>query len=77
MNSNRRKNRAAFQALKRDLAERYPSGRFVAFDDGQLVADAASFDELTSALAKIGKDRPDVFVVQVGVDYPDEVFILL
>ena len=29
------------------------------------------------ALSAIGKDRPDVFVVQAGVDYPDEVFILL
>jgi hypothetical protein len=25
----------------------------------------------------IGKDRPDVFVVQAGVAYPDEVAILL
>ena len=41
------------------------------------MTDAASFDELTSVLAQIGKDRPDVFVVQVGVDYPEEVFILI
>jgi hypothetical protein len=59
------------------LGNQYPSGRFVAFDDGQIVADAASFDELTKALAAIGKDRPDVFLVQSGVSYPDDVFILL
>lgn len=77
MNSNRERNLAAFREAKHELSERYPPGRFVAFDDGQLVADAASFDELTQTLAEIGKDRPDVFVVQAGTDYPDEVFILL
>jgi len=77
MNSNHEKNRKAFEALKDELSERYAPGRFIAFDDGQIVADAASFDELTDALAVIGKDRPDVFVVQAGAKYPDEVFILL
>ena len=77
MNSNPGKNQAAFHEARRELSERYPCGRFVAFDDGQIVADAATFDELTAALAAIGKDRPDVFVVQAGTDYPDEVFILL
>jgi hypothetical protein len=77
MNSNQEKNRAAFDKVKQELSERYPPGRFVAFDDGQIVADAASFEELTGALAEIGKDRPDVFVVQAGIDYPDEVFVLL
>ena len=66
-----------FQAAKRDLSKRYPPGRFIAFDDGQIVADAASFDALTETLTAIGKNRPDVFVVQAGVDYPDEVIILL
>jgi hypothetical protein len=77
MDSNQGKNQAAFQKAKRELSSRYPSGRFVAFDDGQIVADAASFDELTKVLVAIGKDRPDVFVVQAGMNYPDEVFILL
>ncbi len=77
MNSNQEKNRCAFQAAKRDLSKRYPPGRFIAFDDGQIVADAASFDALTETLTAIGKNRPDVFVVQAGVNYPDEVIILL
>ena len=76
MNSNQEKNRVAFREAKHELNKRYPPGRFVAFDDGQIVADAATFDELTHALAAIGKDRPDVFVVQAGTDYPDEVSIL-
>ena len=77
MNSNQEKNQAAFHKVKDELSHRYPPGWFVAFDDGQIVADAASFDELTEALAAIGKDRPDVFVVQTGMNYPEEVFILL
>ena len=77
MNSIRQTNQAAFEAMKDELLDRYPDGHFVAFDDGQLVADAATFDQLTEALAELEKDRPDLFVVQVGVDYPDKVFILL
>jgi hypothetical protein len=77
MNSKQEKNRVAFQEAKQELSKRYPPGRFIAFDDGQIVADAASFDELTEALAAIGKDRPDVFVVQAGIDYADKVDILL
>ena len=77
MSSKQAKNEAAFRKAKQELSNRYPPGRFVAFDDGQIVADAASFDELTEALAAIGKDRPDVFVVQVGIEYPDDVFVLL
>jgi hypothetical protein len=77
MNSNQEKNRAAFQETKHELSKQYPPGRFIAFDEGRVVADAASFDELTETLTAIGKDRPDVFVVQAGTDYPDEVFILL
>ena len=77
MNSNQDRNRAAFEAAKHDLTKRYPPGRFIAFDDGEIVADAASFDELTETLATIGKDRPDVFVVQAGASYPAEFSILL
>jgi len=77
MNSKPDRNRAAFQEAKHALSKRYPPGHFIAFDDGEIVADAASFDELTETLAAIGKDRPDVFVVQAGTNYPDEVFILV
>ena len=77
MSSNQENNQVAFEEARQELGVRYPPGRFVAFDDGQIVADAASFDELTEALAAIGKDRPDVFVVQAGENYPNEVFVLL
>jgi hypothetical protein len=77
VNSSQDKNRAAFEAVKHELTKRYPPGCFIAFDDGQIVADATSFDELTEALSAIGKDRPEVFVVQAGANYPAKVSILL
>ena len=72
--SNRAKNQRAFREVEEELANRYPHGHFVAFHDGRIIADAPDFDQLTDALAAIGKNRPDVFVVQAGVEYPDEVF---
>lgn len=71
------KNQAAFEAMKSQLLERFPIGHFVAFDDGRLVADADSFDALSETLEKIGKNRSDVFVIQVAERYPEQVFILL
>jgi len=71
------KNQRAYREMEEELGTRYPHGHFVAFDDGQVVADAPDFDQLTEALIAIGKNRSDVFVVQAGVAYPDEVFILL
>ena len=76
MPTNQQKNEDAFRASMSQLQDRFPVGHFVAFDGGELVADAATFDELTDVLVAIGKDRPDVFVAQSGIDYPNEVFIL-
>jgi hypothetical protein len=77
MSPNQAINQAAFRQMKSELDARYPRGHFVAFDEGQLVADAESFDRLSEVLEAIDRDRPNVFVVQIGVDYPNEVFILL
>lgn len=77
MSTNQHKNDAAFRNAQDELAKRFPLGHFVAFDNGNLIADAPSFDELTQALAAIGKDSPDVFVAQTGIDYPVEVYILM
>ena len=41
MTSNQEKNQAAFHKMKGELSKRYPSGHFVAFNEGQIVADAA------------------------------------
>lgn len=74
---NREKSPAAYQSLKDELSDQFPFGHFVALDDSKVVADGASFDELSKVIAEANKDRPDVFVVQVGVEYPDEVFIII
>lgn len=70
-------NQDAFELVKSKLSERFPMGHFIAFDDGRLVANADSFDGLSDALDRIGKNRPDVFVVQVAEHYPEQIFILL
>jgi hypothetical protein len=71
-----KKNESAFRQMKAKIDASYPDGHFLAFDDGQIVAEAPTYDELTQALKAIGKDRTDIFVVQAGVDYPQYGVIL-
>jgi len=47
MNSNREKNQAVFHKAKRELSNRYPSGRFVALSS--LTASLGLIDQMTSA----------------------------
>ena len=68
-------NHAAYRRLKEEIARAYKPGRYVAIAGGQVVADADGFDELRTRLAALGKDLPDVFVVQAGVDYPETAVI--
>ena len=70
-------NQAAFRRLKPTIDRNYPHGRFVAIDGGQVVADAATLDELLAALAALGKDPKEGLAVQAGVEYPEFVWILL
>lgn len=77
MPSQNQKNQVAFNACKDQLHRNYAIGSYVAFDDGELIANASSFDELSAKLAEQGRDRPDVFVIQVAESYPEKVFILL
>jgi hypothetical protein len=70
-------NQAAFRRLKPVIDRSYPPERFVAIEGGQVIADAASLDELTLALKALGQDSADVLVVQAGVDYPEFVHILI
>ncbi len=69
-------NQAAFRRLKPTIDQTYPHGRFVAIDGGQVIADAASLDDLGAALQAVGKDSPDVLVFQAGVAYPEFAHIL-
>jgi hypothetical protein len=69
-------NQTTFRRLARSINENYLAGRFVAIADGQIIADAANFGELDSALRSLGHDSVDVLVVQAGVEYPESAVIL-
>jgi hypothetical protein len=71
----RRRNHDAYWRDKDRLAERYPAGWFVAYDQGKVIADAADFESLRRHLISQGKDPAQVLVVEAGVDYPKEVVI--
>jgi hypothetical protein len=65
-----------YRRLKPTIDQRYPPGRFVAIDEGAIVADSDDFLELHEALKKRGKDSRDILVVQAGVEYPEYGIIL-
>jgi len=70
-------NETAFRRLKPAIDKQFPPGHFVALDGGDIIADAASFNELQEKLTAAGKNEPDVFVFQAGVDYPEYASILI
>ena len=71
----RQLNQTAFRQLKGFILKTYPSGTFVAISGGNIIADAARFDELNSILHGMGNHSPEVLIVQAGVDYPETVTI--
>ena len=70
-------NEQAFRRMKTTLNARFPSGHLIAFEGGEVIADAASVQELRPLLIAAGKNPSEVFVVQVGAEYPQFVTILL
>ena len=70
-------NEQAFRRMKAALDSRFPAGHLIAFDDGRVIADAASIQDLRSKLLASGKNPREVFVVQAGTDYPEFATILL
>ena len=71
----RQKNQDAFRQLRDFIQRTYPPGRFLAISGGQIIADAASFEELDAALYNMGRNSTEILVVQAGVEYPDNVVI--
>lgn len=72
----RQLNQTAYRRLKESLKQTYPPGRYVAISGGQVVADAARFDELRVVLGGMGKDPAQVLIVQAGADYLESAVIL-
>jgi hypothetical protein len=72
----RTENEIAYRRLKPTIDRTYAKGRFIAIHNQQVVADAATLDELLATLASLGLNSKDCLAVQAGVDYPDFAFIL-
>jgi hypothetical protein len=68
-------NEAAFRRLEDRIKQSYPYGQFVALMGGEIVADAADFDELDAKLEAAGCDPFDAFVIQAGHHYPRHAII--
>lgn len=71
------RNEAAYRSMKISVDKTYSEGRFVAFHEGQIVADAPDFDELLAVLAREGISARESLVVQAGVEYPERAIIFL
>lgn len=70
------RNEQTYRTLKDEIDRSFPSGHFVAIGDGQVVADAATFDEIDARLDVLSHDRFRYLVVQAGAKKPDYVVIL-
>lgn len=70
-------NERAFRQSKSELDASFPAGHLIAFDGGQIIADAATIQELRPILIRAGKNPSEVFVVQAGNDYPQSATIFL
>ena len=69
-------NEQAFRRMKMAIDARFPAGHWIAFDGGQVIADAPSAQELRPLLIEAGKNPRDVLVVEAGADYPQFATIL-
>ena len=63
-------NEIAYRKLKPEIDRTYPKGRFVAFHNQKIVADATTFDELLAKVTTQGVNPKEGLVVQAGFDYP-------
>lgn len=70
-------NQAAFRRLKPEIDRQYPAGHWVAINNGRLIADAPTIDQLEETLRSSGQDSVQVFVARAGIEYPEEVTILI
>jgi hypothetical protein len=68
---------AAYLRMKRTISKNYPPGRLIAIHHGRIVADAERFQELKKALQQMGIDPAQSFVVEAGMDYPQDVVIFV
>ena len=70
-------NQAAFRRLKASLDVSFPPGRYVAIHEGEVIADAESFDALHHRLRTLGIDPRQSLIVQAHHDYPEQGVIFI
>jgi hypothetical protein len=63
-------NNATYWRLKPMIDQTYPKGRLIAIDQGRVIADAATDEELQAALESQGMASPDVLFAEAGFEYP-------
>ena len=63
--------------VKQRIDNQFPTGRFVAIESDEVIADADSHRELVDKLASLGKSPNNMRILQSGVEYPAESIILL
>ncbi len=71
------RNLRAYRALRGTLDQSYPQGRHVAIYEGQILADAATPEEMIRILREQGKDPRGSLVVKAGDDTPEYADILM
>ena len=75
-NQEQQLNQDAYRRLRTVIEKTYPPARFVAIARGQIVADAADFEQLDTLLHRMGIPRAEALVAQAGVDHLEPVVIL-
>jgi hypothetical protein len=76
-NNQRSPDEIAYRRLKPSIDQKYPKNQFIAIHNGQVVADGAAFDQLTTRITALGLNPKECLVVQAGVDYPEFAYILV
>ena len=71
-------NQAALDRLKDELPKQYPHLQWVAFSNGEIVADDGNVDTLLTRLVQMGLNPRRCMVHRVGDDWPgDRVYLPL
>lgn len=69
-------NQAAYKRLRNEIDANYPKGQFIGLAGGEIVADAANFEEIQSKLDALGLEPLKTMVVLAGDETPDYMEIL-
>jgi len=64
-------NLRTYERLKTHIEESYPKGHFIGINDGRIVADAGSIDDLIVAIEALGHDPKESLAFRAGERYPD------